>query len=147
MYLHGKSVTLPTPAAPLRLQQDEKLGAITRTPRHGQCFLHRRAKSGSVVHIATPDSSALKFAQVRFQLAIHYPQAETVDLVRMTQIINAQQPAEAVAEPGGGVTIECVPRHRAYRTLRTSGRYQIPRRNAPGSHGPHPNAAPDRRRA
>src|ERR1039458_3643755 len=86
MYLHGKSVTLPTPAAPLRLQQDEKLGAITRTPRHGQCFLHRRAKSGSVVHIATPDSSALKFAQVRFQLAIHYPEAETVHLVRMTQI-------------------------------------------------------------
>lgn len=39
-----------------------------------------------VVHIATPDSSALKFAQVRFQLAIHYPEAETVHLVRMTQI-------------------------------------------------------------
>jgi transposase len=118
--LDEKPVTLhadvrpATPAAPGReARQDNEY------ERRGTAnvFCAVEPKAGRHFTFPTPDRSAVEFAQVAFELAVHYPQAETIHLVMDNLNIHRRKSLTDLlgAELGGEIwdqfTVHYTPTH------------------------------------
>ncbi|MGH9584519.1 MAG: transposase [Bryobacteraceae bacterium] len=89
-----------------------------RALRHSQCILRCRAESGQAFsHFATPDRSAAEFAHAACELAMQYPQAQTIHLLMDNLNIHHRKSlTDLVGEQVGGeiwdrFTVHYTPKH------------------------------------